>query len=72
MIQDPSIEMVQLFLLMSFYMLGACQRNAAFMYIGVAARGAYVLGLHYLPLGARALEEENKVNRYGLCAENRI
>ena len=38
--------MVQAFLLLAFYMLGAVRRNAAFMYLGVAARAAFALGLH--------------------------
>lgn len=45
--------MVRLFLLMAFYMLGACQRNAAAMYLGVATKAAVVLGLHY-PRNARS------------------
>jgi len=45
LLQNPSLAMVQLFLLLAFYMLQACQRNAAFMYIGVASRAAYTLGL---------------------------
>ncbi|EAW06816.1 fungal specific transcription factor domain-containing protein [Aspergillus clavatus NRRL 1] len=46
MLESPSLGMVHLFLLMAFYMLGACRRNAAFVYLGVAARGAVALGLH--------------------------
>ena len=46
MLLDPSVEMVRNFLLMAFYMLGACHRNAAFMYLGVAAKAASALGLH--------------------------
>ena len=46
MLENPSLELVRVFLLMSFYMLGACRRNAAFMYIGIAARAAAALGLH--------------------------
>lgn len=46
MLENPSIDLVRLFLLMSFYMLGACRRNAAFMYLGVASRAAVALGLH--------------------------
>lgn len=46
MLNDPSIDMVRLFLLMAFYMLGACRRNAAFMYLGVASKAATALGLH--------------------------
>ncbi|PLB46450.1 Zn(II)2Cys6 transcription factor [Aspergillus steynii IBT 23096] len=46
MLENPSLELVRVFLLMSFYMLGACRRNAAFMYIGIAVRAAAALGLH--------------------------
>lgn len=46
MLENPSTDLVRLFLLMSFYMLGACRRNAAFMYLGVASRAAVALGLH--------------------------
>ncbi|KAF9885871.1 hypothetical protein FE257_012249 [Aspergillus nanangensis] len=46
MVENPSLELVKLFLLMSYYMLGACRRNAAFMYLGIAARAAVALGLH--------------------------
>ncbi|EPE35128.1 Zn2/Cys6 DNA-binding protein [Glarea lozoyensis ATCC 20868] len=46
MLEDPSVSMIWSFLLMAFYLLGACRRNAAFMYLGVAARAAHALGLH--------------------------
>lgn len=46
LLEDPSMDIVRAFLLMSFYMFGACRRNAAFMYMGVAARSAVALGLH--------------------------
>ncbi|KAJ4251839.1 hypothetical protein NW762_011136 [Fusarium torreyae] len=45
-LEDPDIDMVRTFLLMAFYMLGECRRNAAFMYLGVAAKAALALGLH--------------------------
>ncbi|KEY74556.1 hypothetical protein S7711_07159 [Stachybotrys chartarum IBT 7711] len=45
MLASPSVEMVRLFLLMSFYMLGICSRNSASMYLGVASQAADVLGL---------------------------
>ncbi|KAM0416822.1 hypothetical protein ACHAPD_005759 [Fusarium lateritium] len=45
-LEDPDLEMVRIFLLMAFYMLGECRRNAAFMYLGVAAKAALALGLH--------------------------
>ncbi|KAK9771621.1 putative Zn(2)-C6 fungal-type domain-containing protein [Seiridium cardinale] len=47
MLANPSLSMVRLFLLLAFYMLGACQRNAASMYIGISARAAVLLGLHH-------------------------
>ncbi|OJJ74390.1 hypothetical protein ASPBRDRAFT_171490 [Aspergillus brasiliensis CBS 101740] len=50
MLENPSLTLIQLFLLMSFYMLGACRRNAAFMYLGVAVRAAVALGLHLTEL----------------------
>jgi hypothetical protein len=46
MLEDPSLDLVRVFLLLSFYMFGACRRNAAFMYLGVASRTAVALGLH--------------------------
>lgn len=46
MLEDPSLDIVRVFLLLSFYMFGACRRNAAFMYLGVATRAAVALGLH--------------------------
>ncbi|KAH7314256.1 putative C6 transcription factor, partial [Rhexocercosporidium sp. MPI-PUGE-AT-0058] len=46
MLEDPSIRLIHSFLLMAFYLLGACRRNAAFMYLGIAARAAHALGLH--------------------------
>ncbi|GFF30223.1 uncharacterized transcriptional regulatory protein C417.09c [Aspergillus udagawae] len=57
MLENPSLEMVCLFLLMSFYMLGACRRNAAFMYLGVAARAAVALGLHIDVSGSLPVNE---------------
>lgn len=46
MLENPSLEMVRAFLLMAFYMFGACRRNSAFMYLGVASKAADILGLH--------------------------
>ncbi|KAF2160630.1 hypothetical protein M409DRAFT_70365 [Zasmidium cellare ATCC 36951] len=43
---DPSLDMVRVFLMMAFYMLGACHRNAAFMCLGIASKAASALGLH--------------------------
>ncbi|KAM4065648.1 fungal specific transcription factor [Hirsutella rhossiliensis] len=46
MLEDPDIDIVRCFLLMAFYLLGECRRNAAFMYLGIATRAAVALGLH--------------------------
>lgn len=46
MLQNPTVNMARIFLLLAFYMFGACRRNAAFMYIGVASKAAVILGLH--------------------------
>lgn len=46
MLEDPDIDMVRVFLIMAFYLLGECRRNTAFMYLGIAARAAVALGLH--------------------------
>jgi Fungal specific transcription factor domain len=42
---EPSIAMLQIFTLMAFYLMGACRRNAAFMYLGIACKAACSLGL---------------------------
>ncbi|KAF1736960.1 putative transcriptional regulatory protein [Beauveria bassiana] len=46
MLEDPNIDIVRVFLLMAYYMLGSCRRNSAFMYLGIASRAAVSLGLH--------------------------
>lgn len=45
-LEDPCLDMVRCFLLMTFYMLGACRRNAAFLYLGIASQASSALGLH--------------------------
>lgn len=46
MLEDPDIDMVRTFIIMTFYLLGECRRNTAFLYLGIAARAAVALGLH--------------------------
>ncbi|KXH65751.1 hypothetical protein CSAL01_05548 [Colletotrichum salicis] len=46
MLIDPSLNTARGFVLMAFYMFGACRRNSAFMYLGVATKAASVMGLH--------------------------
>ena len=48
MLMKPTLSMVRLFLLMTFYMLGVYHRSAATMYLTVATKAAVVLGLDNL------------------------
>lgn len=59
-LEDPSMDLVRVFLLMSFYVFGACRRNAAFMYLGVAARSAVALGLHTDSYGSLSRDEQRE------------
>ncbi|RAH81203.1 putative C6 transcription factor [Aspergillus japonicus CBS 114.51] len=61
MLENPSLDLVRLFLLMSYYMLGACRRNAAFMYLGVAVRAAVALGLQLTDLGETVPTKEQDI-----------
>ncbi|KAL3469632.1 hypothetical protein BJX99DRAFT_240964 [Aspergillus californicus] len=63
MLENPSLDLIRLFILMSFYMLGACRRNAAFMYLGVAARAAAALGLHLADFTLLEPDEQQKRTR---------
>jgi hypothetical protein len=62
LLESPSLQGIQTFLLLAFYMLSACRRNAAFMYLGVAARAAHALGLHnaklYESLPINSMEQQ--------------
>lgn len=44
--EDPSISTVHSNVLITLYLLAAARRNAAFMYLGLAVRAAYALGIH--------------------------
>ncbi|KAH7462781.1 hypothetical protein FOMA001_g18336 [Fusarium oxysporum f. sp. matthiolae] len=57
MLLDPTGDLVAVFLMMSIYMLNACKRNGAFIYLGVATRVAHAIGLH-LPESYRNLTPE--------------
>lgn len=65
MLQDPSISMIRAFLLAAFYMLGACRRTTAFMYVGVASKAAGILGIHETG-GYKHLAEEEIARRYAV------
>lgn len=43
---EPSLESVQAFTLISFYMLARSQRNAAHLNLGIAISAAKCLGMH--------------------------
>ena len=44
---------VQSFMLITLYMLGACQINGAFIFFGIAARSAFSIGIHRTEVNAR-------------------
>ncbi|KAL4731715.1 hypothetical protein ACLX1H_000696 [Fusarium chlamydosporum] len=46
LIEEPGIITIQALVLIAMYLLGASRRNAAFMYLGMAVRAAYAIGLH--------------------------
>lgn len=62
MLENPSLDLIRAFLLMAFYMFGACRRNSAFMYLGVASKAADILGLHS-PVQYKHLSQEAKNSR---------
>mgnify|MGYP003624091027 CR=1 FL=1 len=63
MLEEPSLDLVRVFLLMAFYMCGACRRNSAFMYLGVASKAADILGLH-MSAQYKHLSPESRRARY--------
>jgi hypothetical protein len=52
LMEDPSIATLQACAMITMYLLGACRRNAAFMYLGTAVRAAYALGIHRADISA--------------------
>ncbi|KAL2855813.1 fungal-specific transcription factor domain-containing protein [Aspergillus pseudodeflectus] len=60
---DPSLETVQAFILISLYMLAGSRRNGAFLNLGIAISAAKALGLHRVetnrsfPVGEARLRE---------------
>lgn len=48
-----SVDTVQAFLLVTIYMLCACQINGAFLFFGIAVRAAYSIGLHRTEVNSR-------------------
>lgn len=58
--EDASMLTVQSYALISMYLLGASRRNAAFMYLGIAVRAAYAIGLHRREVAASFSPQEFK------------
>ncbi|KAL2144366.1 hypothetical protein VTI28DRAFT_9190 [Corynascus sepedonium] len=50
---NVGVASVQAFILITFYSLGACQINGAFLFFGIAARAAYSIGIHRTAVNAR-------------------
>jgi hypothetical protein len=48
-----SIGIAQAFALITVYMLRACQINGAFLFLGIAARAAYSIGIHRMEVNTR-------------------
>lgn len=48
-----SIETAQAFILVTLYMLCACQINGAFLFFGLAVRAAYSIGIHRTEVNSR-------------------
>ncbi|KAF4465533.1 C6 transcription factor [Fusarium albosuccineum] len=46
LLDEPSLESIQAVLLITYYMIAACQHNAAFINLGAATRAAYTIGIH--------------------------
>lgn len=65
MLYDTSLSMVRLFTLMAFYMMGACRRNTAAIYLGVASKAAVALGLHMTTARGGILDEEHRTRYVG-------
>ena len=54
------VTSVQVFILITFYSLGACQINGAFLFFGIAARAAYSIGIHRTAVNARFSPEVHR------------
>jgi hypothetical protein len=58
---EPRIETVQAFVLISLYMLGCCQRNGSFLNLGIAISAAKSLGFHRDDLNAASPESSSNL-----------
>lgn len=58
MLMSQTLDTVRLFTLLAFYTLGACNRNAASMFLGIAAKAAVILNLNATEKDQKLPEEE--------------
>lgn len=58
MLMSQTVDTVRLFTLLAFYTLGACNRNAASMFLGIAAKAAIILNLNATEIDQKLLAEE--------------
>jgi hypothetical protein len=55
-----SVDTVQAFILVTLYMLCACQINGAFLFFGIAVRAAYSIGVHRTEVNSRFGSETHR------------
>ncbi|KAH7108809.1 hypothetical protein EDB81DRAFT_835241 [Dactylonectria macrodidyma] len=53
-VENPTISTIQAHVLITMYLLGASRRDAADMYLGIAVRAGYVLGIHRSDINAQS------------------
>lgn len=58
MLANPSVAVIRLFVLLSFFTLGACRQTPASIYLGIASKAAVVLGMHQ-PMSRKMMREGN-------------
>ncbi|KAE8332840.1 FMN-dependent dehydrogenase-domain-containing protein [Aspergillus sergii] len=61
MLMSQTLDTVRVFTLLAFYTLGACNRNAASMFLGIAAKAAVILNLN-------ATGNDDKLSEEEVCA----
>ncbi|KJK63879.1 FMN-dependent dehydrogenase [Aspergillus parasiticus SU-1] len=65
MLMSQTLDTVRVFTLLAFYTLGACNRNAASMFLGIAAKAAVILNLN-------ATGNDDKLSEEEVCARIRV
>lgn len=58
---DPTLETIQAFLLISMYMLGCSRRNGSYLNLGTAVSAAKSLGLHRREANAAYSKDEQQL-----------